>query len=163
MKVTIDITEDASTSDPLEMPTPTSFDLEGDDVVFALREAEIRMTMGQVLSLHAALGRWIFRDFRGVVDPNDPDWCADFEHEKLRTILTEMVNGTIADREIPKPIVDEIRWELARQRVPIETWRSKQEQVRELNDEITHLKSEVAEVREQLAIAKRPKRAPKGV
>lgn len=142
MRVLFDLTENGIPGD-FNLPDPGSIALEGDDVVIAFGEVEVRMTFPQVLSFSEAIRHWIFRDCRGTKDLNDPDHCDDEEHERLRTIFRKLLDhGT----EGGAPTTREMMWwleaELRRQQIDVGSWVSRDDELLRLRAEVDTLRAE---------------------
>jgi hypothetical protein len=104
MKCVLDLS-DGEPSDTFDLPDPGVLCNDGDDVVLQLREVEVRLTLQQLLTLHSAIGRWVFRDSRGE-EGLQADYCDALEHEKLRGILRAIDDGEIRGRRVP----DDLRY-----------------------------------------------------
>lgn len=142
MRTVLDLTEDTA-NDGL-LPEPSAILMEDDEVVFELREVELRMTMGQFVGLVDAMNRWLFRDGRFDVDPNDENYCASAEHELLRKVVKSMaLDGCIGDVELDLRTRTALRTALSEDRIDAAAWRSQGEEIRELTQVNENMRAEI--------------------
>jgi hypothetical protein len=115
---------------------PSSLCVDGDDVVIQLREVELRMTTPQFVTFAEAVSEFLFRDFRGELDINDPNRCPEREHHELRELYRKILSGVVGGEFVP----DALRWsimsELVRRRIDPELWIDLKEQLRRAHEEI---------------------------
>lgn len=146
MRAVIDITDDA-TDEAFALPDPGLLSMEGDEVVMALRELELRMTFPQFISLQEAFSHWLFRDCTGEKDLNDKDHLPGEEHERLRKIFREIDGGQVRGVDVPKDLRWAIKARLSALKVDPDEWQGQQEELR-------IAEAKVLDLTEELRIAK---------
>jgi len=156
MRTTIDLTDEVS-PDVARMPDPSTIWEDGNEVVVQLREVEIRMDFRQLIGLREAFGRWIFRGRRDAIDIEDPLYIEAQEHEKLRDIVRQMLDGeiggvvddvgTVGHVEVPERLRKAVRWALAEHELEPEQWVSRELRLGRAESEVVELRAEIAKLR----------------
>jgi hypothetical protein len=155
MKTTIDVTDDASPGAPSDLPDPCTICMEGEDITICMCGVDIRMTVPQLIAMTEAQTRWMFRDFHGHINANDPTWCAHMEHQKLRRIIKDLLNGLVAGHVVPEEIRGAVGYELARVDIQFNAWVEQRDALEIVSAKVCSLQQELAELR------KRSRKGPK--